>query len=206
MAPPLGYACPSSHVLRLRKSLDGLKQAPCAWFDKFRGAILATGFYQSPNDRSLFVRSTRQGCTLLLLYVDDMIITGNDAHGIIALKSYLMHHFKMKDLGHLTYFLGLEISHTQSGININQKKYAEDLLSLAHLIDSRILDTPMELNSKLHKDEGNHLPNPTIYKKLVGSLIYLTMTRPDISYAVHIVSQFVGNPYKLHLTAVHRIL
>ena len=64
----------------------------------------------------------------------------------------------------------------------------------------------MELNSKLHKDEGNHLPNPTIYKKLVGSLIYLTMTRPDISYAVHIVSQFVGNPYKLHLTAVHRIL
>ena len=113
-----------------------------------------------------------------------MIFSGNDVTGIIALKSYLMHYFKMKDLGHLTYFLGLEISCTQNGIRIKQKKYAEDLLFLAHLTDCKIFDTPLELNSKLRGEEGDHLPDPTIYRRLVGSLIYLTMTRPYISYAV----------------------
>lgn len=201
--PPRGYASPSSHVCRLRKSLYDLKQSRCAWFDKFRGVILATGFYQSPNDHSLFVRHNRKGCTLLLLYVNDM---SNDVLGIIALESYLIHHFKMKDLGHSLILLRLEISCTLSGIDINQKKYVEDLLSLAHLTDSKIYDTLMGLTSKLHRDKGNPLSDPTLYKKLVWSLIYLTMTSLDISYAVHIVSQFVGNPYNPHLTVVHRIL
>ena len=113
-----------------------------------------------------------------------MIISGNDVTGITTLESYLTRYFKMKDLGHLTYFLGLEISRTQKGISIRQKKYVEDLLSLAHLTDYKIFDTPMELNSELCRGEGDPLPDPTIYRRLVGSLIYLTMNRPDISHEV----------------------
>ena len=119
MRPPPGYACPPNHICRPRKSLYGLKQAPRAWFEKSRIAILKAQFYQSPNDNSMFIRRTGKGCTVLLLYVDDMIISGNDISGISTLKSYLMRNFKMKDLGPLTYFLGLEISRSDGGIHIH---------------------------------------------------------------------------------------
>ncbi|XP_059630984.1 uncharacterized mitochondrial protein AtMg00810-like [Cornus florida] len=206
MKPPPGYVCPPNHVCHLHKSLYGLKQAPRAWFEIFPSAIIQAGFHQSPNDNSLFVKRTTRGSTCLLLYVDDMIITGNDVSGITSLKTYLMRSFKMKDLGPLTYFLGLEISRSKAGVSIRQKKYAEDVLSLAHLTDSKLCDTPLELKAKLRKDDGSPLPDPTMHRRLVGSLIYLTMTRPDVSHAVQIVSQFVSNPHKPHLAAVHRIL
>lgn len=115
---------------------------------KFRVAILQADFYHSHNDNSLFVRRTPHGCTLLLLYVDDMI-SGNDVSRISTLKTYLMHHFKMKDPGPLTYFHVHEITHSKAGIPICQKKYAEDLLSMAQLTDSKVYDTPLECNAKL---------------------------------------------------------
>lgn len=129
--------------------MSGLKQAPRAWFDKFRHAILSANFYQSPNDSSLFIPRTARGCTILLLYVDDMILSGNDAIGIKELKTHLMRTFKMKDLGPQTYFLGLEISRTKEGIGVNQRKYAEDLLASARLTNARHCGTPLELNVKL---------------------------------------------------------
>lgn len=107
---------------------------------------------KSNHDNSLFIKRTHRGCTLLLLYVDHMIISGNYDSGIAALKLELMKIFKMKDLGPVTYFLGLEITHSKDGIQIRQKKYAEDLLSLAHLTDSKESDTPLELNAKLSKN------------------------------------------------------
>ena len=119
MRPPPGYARPLKHACKLKKSLYGLKQAPHAWFEKFRYAILQAGFYQSPNDTSLYIQHTSQGCTISLLYVDDMILSGNDVVGIATLKSHLMSNFKMKDLGHLTYFLGLEVTMNNEGIRIN---------------------------------------------------------------------------------------
>lgn len=100
-------------------------------------------------------------CTTMLLYVDDIIINGNEASGITAFNTCLMRTFKMKDLGALIYFLGL-ISHTKGGIRIHQRKYAEDLLSLAHLTDSKITDTPSELNVKIHREEGSPLLDPTL--------------------------------------------
>ena len=105
MRPPPGYACPPKHVCKLKRSLYGLKQAPRAWFDKFRTSILQANFHQSPSDSSLFIRRTSRGCTILLIYVDDMIISGNDTVGIADLKIHLMHAFQMKELGSLKYFL-----------------------------------------------------------------------------------------------------
>ena len=100
----------------------------------------------------------------------------------------------MKNLGHLSYFLGLEITHSTDGLYITQAKYASNLLSQAGLIDSKTVDTPIELNAHLTPSRVKPLSNPSLYRRLVGSLVYLTATRPNISYAVHQVSQYLSAP------------
>ena len=112
----------------------------------------------------------------------------------------------MKDLRQLTYFLGFEVHHQASGIFVNQHKYIQDLITLTGLKDTSSVDTPMEVNVKYRKDEVDLLDDPTLYWRLVGSLIYLTTTQPDISYVVHQVIQFMTSPQHLHLAAVRLII
>ncbi|KAF5458467.1 hypothetical protein F2P56_022494 [Juglans regia] len=112
----------------------------------------------------------------------------------------------MKDLGQLTYFLGLEVHHRANGIFLNRYKYIQDLITLVGLEDTSTIDTPMEVNVKYRKKEGDLLDDPILYRHLVGSIIYLTTTRLDISYAVHQVSQFMSSPRHLHLATVRRII
>uniref|UniRef100_A0A2N9IZP8 Integrase catalytic domain-containing protein n=1 Tax=Fagus sylvatica TaxID=28930 RepID=A0A2N9IZP8_FAGSY len=184
----------SLKVCRLRRALYGLKQAPRAWFAKFSSTISQHGFSASSYDSALFFRRSDHGITLLLLYVDDMIITGDDMQGIQDLKRFLGQHFEMKDQGLLSYFLGLEVSSSSDGYYLTQAKYTSDLISRAGITDSKIVDTPIEYNNRLNTHDGEPLPDATLYRQLVGSLVYLTVTRPDISYAVHIVSQFMAAP------------
>ena len=153
-------------------------------------------------DSALFLRRTDKGTILLLLYVDDMIITGDDLSGIQELKDFLSQQFEMKDLGHLSYFFGLEIIHSTDELYLTQAKYASELLSLARLTNSKTVDTPAELNAHLTPSGGKPLSNPSLYKRLVGSLVYLTVTRPDISYAVHQVSQYLSAPRSTHYATV----
>uniref|UniRef100_A0A7N2MIJ2 Retrovirus-related Pol polyprotein from transposon TNT 1-94 n=1 Tax=Quercus lobata TaxID=97700 RepID=A0A7N2MIJ2_QUELO len=206
MQPPPGLSVESNKVCHLRRALYGLKQASRAWFAKFSSTIFRLGYTASPYDSVLFLRRTNKGTILLLLYVDDMIITGADLSGIQELKDFLSQQFEMKDLGHLSYFLGLEITHSIDGLYITQAKYASDLLSQAGLTDSKTVDTPVELNAHLTPSGGKPLFNPSLYRRLVGSLVYLTVTRPDISYAVHQVSQYLSAPRSTHYAAVLRIL
>ena len=112
----------------------------------------------------------------------------------------------MKDLGHLNYFLGLEITHFTYGLYITQSKYASKFLSRAGLTNSKTVDTPVEFNAHLTPSEGKPLFNPSLYRCLIGSLVYLTVTRSDISYAVHQVSQYLSAPRSTHYVAVLRIL
>ncbi|XP_065616412.1 uncharacterized mitochondrial protein AtMg00810-like [Quercus suber] len=114
-----------------------------------------------------------------------MIITGDDLSGIKELKTFLSQQFEMKDLGHLSYFLGLEITHSIDELYITQAKYASKLLSRAGLTDSKTVDTLVELNAHLTPSGGKPLSNPSLYRRLVGSLVYLTVTCPEISYIVH---------------------
>ena len=123
-----------------------------------------------------------------------MIITDDDLSGIQELKVFLSQQFEMKDLGHLIYFLGLEITHSTDEIYITQDKYASELLSRAELTDSKTVDTLVELNAHLTPTGWKPLSNPSLYRRLVGSLVYLIVTRPDISYAVHQVSQYLSTP------------
>ena len=112
----------------------------------------------------------------------------------------------MKDLGSLTYFLGLEVHSSSSGIYVSQQKYAQDLIALAGLQDSSPVDTPLEVNVKFRHGEGDLLPNLMLYRQLVGSLNYLTINRPDISFVVQQVSQFMQSPRYLQLVTVRRII
>ena len=151
-----GLSVELNMVCRIRRALYGLKQAPRAWFTKFSSTIFRLGYTASPYDFALFLCRTYKDTILLLLYVDDMIITGDDLSGIQELKDFLNQQFEMKDFGHLSYFLGLEITHSIDCLYITQAKYASDLLSRGRLIDSKTVDTPVELNAHLTPRGGNH--------------------------------------------------
>uniref|UniRef100_A0A2N9EX08 Reverse transcriptase Ty1/copia-type domain-containing protein n=1 Tax=Fagus sylvatica TaxID=28930 RepID=A0A2N9EX08_FAGSY len=155
---------------------------------------------------TLFIRRSDKGMILLLLYVDDMIITGNDHSGISNFKQFLHQQFEMKDFGYLSYFLGLEVSFNSTGYYLSQAKYASDLLSRASLTDTKVVFTPFKMIARLTPLDGTPLSDATFYRQLVGSLVYLTVTRPDIAHVVHLVSQFLVAPHSTHYAAVIHIL
>ena len=134
------------------------------------------------------------------------MLNGDDLSGIQELKDFLNQQFEIKDLGHLSYFLGLEITHSTDGLYITQVKYASELLSRVGLTDNKTVDTLVELNAHLTPTGGKPLSNSSLYRRLVGSLVYLTVTRPDISYAVHQVSQYMSAPRSIHYVTVLHIL
>ena len=206
MQPPPILFFESNKVCHLRRALYGLKQAPRAWFAKFSSTISRLGYMASYYDFALFLRCTDKGIILLLLYVDDMIITSDDLSSIQELKVFLSQQFEMKNLGHLSYFLGLEITYSTDGLYITQAKYASKLLSRVGLTDSKTVDTPVELNAHLTPTRGKPLSNASLYRRLVGSLVYFIVTHPNISYAVHQVSQYLSAPRSTHYAAVLRIL
>ncbi|XP_057746659.1 uncharacterized mitochondrial protein AtMg00810-like [Arachis stenosperma] len=206
MKPPPGYPCPSRKVCLLRKALYGLKQALREWFDKFSTTICNLGFTSSPHENAIFIRKSEREVVLLLLYVDDMIITGDDIDGISDPKTSLHHTFEMKDLGSLSYFLGLEVISTDDGIYLSQAKYASNFLARAGITDSCTESTPIEPNVRFTPMDGTALDNLTLYRQLVGGLVYLTVTRPDIAYPVHVLSKFLSAPRTTHYVIVLRIL
>ena len=131
------------------------------------------------------------GIVVLLVYVDDIVITSSDFSLLAQLKTDISKSFHMKDLGPLTYFLGLKVHRSPSGILLNQQTYASDLVATAGLEGATFVNTPMELNVKLRQEVGDLLIDPSLYRKSVGSLVYLTITRPDISFVVQQVNQFL---------------
>ena len=159
-------------------------------------------FTQSPYDPSLFMHTTSIGVTILLVYFNDIIIAGTNDRMIKSIQASLRDYFHLKDFGPLHYFLGLEVHQSPKGLFLSQQKYTSDLIELADLNESLPVDTPVEVNLKLSKDDGDLLLNPHTYR----CLVYLTITRPDISYAVNLVSQFMTSPRHLRLTAVKRII
>ncbi|KAJ0834758.1 putative RNA-directed DNA polymerase [Helianthus annuus] len=141
----------------------------------------------------------------LLVYVDDLILTGNQPSTIQSFISCLNREFAIKDLGKLNYFLGLEVTYTQKGLFLNQSKYALDILTRAKMLEAKPAPTPLSTNVSF-MSVGEPYPDTTHYRSIVGALQYLTITRPDISYAVNQVSQFLQFPTVAHFQEVKRIL
>ncbi|KAK5845013.1 hypothetical protein PVK06_001165 [Gossypium arboreum] len=208
MDVPLGFGPNIGQVVcRLKKALYGLKQSPRAWFGRFTKVMLKLGYKQSQGDQTLFVKhSPLGGVTTLLVYVDDIIVTGDDLEGMENLKKCLVKEFEVKELGKLKYFLGIEVAHSREGIFISQQKYIVDLLTETGKLGCKPTKTPIEVNHRLGNALEDAIVDKRSYQRLVGKLIYLSHTRPDIAYAVGVVSQFMHNPKESHLRAVYQIL
>ena len=207
MEQPLGYIDPEfpSHVCCLQRALYGLKQAPRAWFQRFSHFLLGLGFLASRADSSLFVYHGPYGVLYLLLYVDDMIITGSNQLMLHTLINCLAQEFSVKDLGDLHYFLGIEVIRNDKGIFLSQAKYAFDLLTRADMVDYKPISTPFVVGSHLTESGTPHC-DATQFWSLAGALQYLTLTRPDFSYSVNSICQYMHAPTTNYFRALKRIL
>ncbi|KAL4562118.1 hypothetical protein LXL04_034312 [Taraxacum kok-saghyz] len=196
----------SNPVCRLNKSLYGLKQSPRAWFERFSGVIKKSGFTQGQADHTMFFKHSKLGkITILIVYVDDIIVTGDDEQEIKEVKNIMSKEFQVKDLGAPKYFLGMEFARSSKGISVSQRKYTLDLLKETGMLGCKPSKTPIELGNKKGLCEGKPVDLGS-YQRLVGKLIYLSHTRPDIAFAVSLVSQYMHAPLQGHLNAVYRIL
>ncbi|XP_048445380.1 uncharacterized mitochondrial protein AtMg00810-like [Pyrus x bretschneideri] len=193
-------------VCKLHKSLYGLKQAPRAWNERFTTFLPSLGFHTTYSDSSLFVKHVGSEIVILLLYVDDIILTGNAIAAIQHVIQSLTTEFDIKDLGTLHYFLGIQISRISTRLFLSQTKYIQDLLHKTEMSDCKPCDTPCLPYNRLLKNDGVLFLEPGTYRSIVGALQYLTFTRPDIAFSVHQVSQFMQQPMVSHYTAVKRIL
>ncbi|RVW26631.1 Retrovirus-related Pol polyprotein from transposon RE1 [Vitis vinifera] len=174
-----------NQVCKLQKSLYGLKQSPRAWFDRFTKAVLKLGYKQGQTDHTLFVKKSHAGkMAILIVYVDDIILSGNDMEELQNLKKYLSEEFEVKDLGNLKYFLGMEVARSRKGIVVSQRKYILDLLKETGMLGCKPIDTPMDSQKKLGIEKESTPVDRGRYQRLVGRLIYLSHTRPDIGFAV----------------------
>ena len=157
-------------------------------------------------DYSMYVKKTDAGLVVIVIYVDDLIITGDDKAQIANVKKVLGAEFDMKNLGELMYFLGIEVVRTPKGIWLLQRKYVLYILKTYGMTACKPIATPIEQNAKLRADLGDKLEDPTMYKKMVGSLIYATLTRPDMCHDVGVLIQFMQVPRKPHLDVARRAL
>ncbi|CAN1268353.1 Retrovirus-related Pol polyprotein from transposon TNT 1-94 [Linum perenne] len=207
MVPPPGLMIPTPNlVCKLNKSLYGLKQASRQWNFKLTEFLLQSGYIQSKCDYSVFTKTSNDLFLIVLVYVDDIIIMGNNESEIKLLKSQLDETFTIKDLGLLKYFLGLEIARSEKGINVCQRKYALEILQDAGLLASKPSVCPTDTAGRLSAKSGTVLSDPAVYRRLIGRLVYLCTTRPDIAFAVNYLSQFVSQPTDLHMQAASRIV
>jgi hypothetical protein len=188
-------------VYKLKKTLYGLKQAPReAYFVK-------EGFERCNCEHTLFIKTGNGGKILIVsLYVDDLIFTGNDESMFVKFKNSMKLEFDMTDLGKMKYFLGVEVLQNPEGIYISQRKYAKDVLERFRMEKSNSVKNPIVPGVRLMKDEEGSKVNATMYKQLVGSLMYLIATRLDLMYVVSLISRFMASPTELHLQAAKRVL
>ncbi|KAK0605599.1 hypothetical protein LWI29_028589 [Acer saccharum] len=167
---------------------------------------MAWGFVNSTSDTSLFLKFNGSDSLFLLVYVDDILITGSDSGAINKLISTLHNTFALKTLGQVNFFLGFEAFRDSTGLYLTQSKYVLDLLKKTNMLESKPIDTPIAAGTKLSLSDGIAFSDPTLYRSTVGALQYLTNTRPDISFVVNKLSQFLAAPTLVHWQACKRVL
>ncbi|KAL9411808.1 hypothetical protein AB3S75_045417 [Citrus x aurantiifolia] len=208
MSQPPGFVDKDSpsYVCKLNKAIYGLKQAPRAWYNELRTFLLQFGFQNSHADTSLFVFHNGGHTMYLLVYVDDLILTGDNTTTVNHFIAILAQRFSIKDLGFLTYFLGVEVVPNNHGLLLSQRRYIMDLLTQTKMQDAKPVLTPIPTSPTLMLTSDSPLSNPTEYRHVVGSLQYLLITRPDIAFAVNKLSQYMHCPTTEHWSFVKRLL
>ena len=170
MVPPPGF-CSKGEVCKLTKSLYGLTQASRQWFAKLSSTIIDHGFVQSKLDYSVFTRVQKGSIIILLVYVDDILIASNDVVAVNTFKLFLDNKFKLKDLGTLKFFLGLEVARTTKGISLCQRKFTFELLLDTGLLACKPSNVPMDQSLKLSCSSGDSVPDSSLYRRLIGKLL-----------------------------------
>jgi hypothetical protein len=204
---PQGFKVHSreTHVCRLKKTLYGLKQAPRAWYARIDNYLMRLGFSKSNADPNLYYKVVNNAPVILLLYVDDLFLTG-EVSLIIQCKKELAFEFDMKDIGLMHYYLGLEVWKKCGEVFLGQGKYAIKILQKFGMMDCKSMDTPMTIDIRKIRDSDYDLVDPSLYRQFIGSLMYLVNTRPDIFFVVNTLSQFQVEPRDENWTAAKHVL
>ena len=200
--PGFPHSDDESKVCRINRALYGLKQSPRAWYDRITSWMQQQGLIQSSSDPNLYFRREGDKIIILLLYVDDLIITGNDQAAISQLKQ----EYEMTDLGEASSYLGIEIHRKPKGIFINQTGYINKLLQKFNVIECNPTSLPIDPKTYLKRNTGTRRVDPAAYRSIVGNLLYLAHTRPDKTYAVSCISRYMQEPEETHLQAAKKIL
>ena len=205
---PKGYISDPSLVCKLNKSIYGLKQSAARWHSTLISFMSSQGLVQSVMDPCIFVRKTKFTTLLVLIWVDDLIVSGSDLNVVNSFKVKFGSTFKIKDLGVLHWFLGIQFKISKYVISMNQSQYIHNILVRFNELDSKPRSLPCDPGVyELLAGKSEFLENPTSYRELVGSLIYLmTGTRPDISFIVTLLSRFMHKPTKMHMNIARGVL
>jgi histone deacetylase 1/2 len=204
---PTGFvdAAHPDAIYLLDRSLYGLRQAPRAWFERFTAFIRTLGFVATRSDSSLFTLRRGSDIAYLLLYVDDIVLTGSSTALLQHIVNKLQAEFKVKDMGALHFFLGIDVRRTKEGFYLSQERYADDILERAGMASCKPALTPINTKGQLNAD-GAAIDGAKSYRSLAGALQYLTVTRPDIAFAVQQVCLHMHDPHAPHLALLKQTL
>ncbi|KAL4385296.1 hypothetical protein GQ457_15G029610 [Hibiscus cannabinus] len=206
---PEGFVVPGKEhqVYKLKRALYGLKQAPRAWYYRIDSYFQKLGYQRCVNEATLYLKKEKNADLLVIsLYVDDLLVMGSNDKAVSEFKLSMQKEFEMSDLGLMSYFLGMEINQSKAGIFISQNKYALDVLKKFKLESCKGVDSPLPSNLKLSKNDGEKLYDPSIFRSIVGSLLYMTATRPDLMFPATLLSRFLSSPTDVHLGVAKRVL
>ncbi|PKU78407.1 Retrovirus-related Pol polyprotein from transposon TNT 1-94 [Dendrobium catenatum] len=208
MQQPPGFvdSAHPDYICSLKKAIYDLKQSPRQWYATLSTHLQQFGFKFSAADPSLMVYHSSSSSLYILIYVDDILLTGNDKVIMDKLLTSLKATFSMRYLGNLSQFLGIHVTALPSGIHLNQALYARSIVQKAGMENSKTVSTPSSLKSVISSDRLQQFSNPVLYRQLAGSLQYLTLTRPDIAFAVQQVCQHMHNPHQVHFEQLKRLL
>ncbi|GJR11708.1 putative ribonuclease H-like domain-containing protein [Tanacetum coccineum] len=204
---PPGFVDPAhpNKVYKVIKALYGLHQAPRAWYETLSSFLMENGFRRGTIDKTLFIKKKKSDIMLVQVYVDDIIFGSTKKSMCTEFEDCMHKRFQMSSMGELTFFLGLQVKQQPDGIFISQDKYVADILKKFDFWSIRTATTPIESNKPLVKDEDGEDVDVHVYRSMIGSLMYLTASRPDIMFAVCACARFQVTPKASHLNAVKRI-
>ncbi|GJT69623.1 putative ribonuclease H-like domain-containing protein [Tanacetum coccineum] len=192
-------------VYKVKKAMHGLHKAPRAWYETLSTYLLENEFQRGKIDKTLFIKRHKGDILLVQVYVDDIIFGSTKKELCIAFEKLMDEKFQMSSMGELTLFFGLQVQQKKDGIFISQDKYVDEILKKFRFTDVKTTSTPMETQKPLLKDEDGEEVDVHMYRSMIGSLMYLTSSRPDIMFAVCACARYQVNPKVSHLHAVKRI-
>jgi hypothetical protein len=195
-----------NHVYKLSKALYGLKQSPRVWYEYLRDFLITNGFKVRKADPTLFTKTIAKDLFICQIYVDDIIFRSTNKSTCEKFSRIMIKKFEMSMMGELKYFLGFQIEQLQEGTFISQTKYIQDILNKFGMKNAKPIKTPMGTNGHLDLDMGGKSVDQKVYRSMIGSLLYLCASRPDIMLSICMCARFQANPKEVHLRVVKKIM